>query len=161
MLLVFTGKCAPGWKQDSGRCYRFMGGALPYYQARDFCRVSLQQRAGKESGYSSCPLHAANLPHVIGFVSPYLGPDPQHTHTHNTHAIHTPHTHTHTHTHTHIHTIHMHACTHACTHMERKVTQSLKISLVKQEMYVFCSCLTWLSKKQPHISVPLVACEEL
>ena len=149
MLLMFTGKCAPGWKLDSGRCYRFMGGALPYYQARDFCRVSLQQQAGKESGYSSCPLHAANLPHVIGFVSPYLGPNPQHTHTPHTRYTHT------------LHTIHMHACTHTYTHMERKITQSLKISLVKREMYVFCSCLTWLSKKQHHISVALVACEEL
>lgn len=35
---VVEGKCLPGWKLDNNRCYRFMGGALNYFQARDFCK---------------------------------------------------------------------------------------------------------------------------
>ena len=36
----FSGTCAPGWKESGKRCYRFMGGALPYFEALKFCEVS-------------------------------------------------------------------------------------------------------------------------
>ncbi|XP_067681580.1 protein bark beetle-like [Haliotis asinina] len=37
---VVDGKCRPGWKLDTGRCYRYMGGALPFYEANEFCRAN-------------------------------------------------------------------------------------------------------------------------
>ncbi|XP_076442507.1 protein bark beetle-like [Babylonia areolata] len=53
--VVDEGKCPPGWKVDNERCYRFMGGALPYYQARDFCReigAFLGEARGREGFYN-------------------------------------------------------------------------------------------------------------
>lgn len=38
---LFVGKCPPGWTLNADRCYRYMGAALPYAQAGQFCRVSL------------------------------------------------------------------------------------------------------------------------
>ena len=35
-----VGKCPPGWTLNTDRCYRYMGAALPYAQAGQFCRVS-------------------------------------------------------------------------------------------------------------------------
>ncbi|KAL3873370.1 hypothetical protein ACJMK2_036499 [Sinanodonta woodiana] len=37
---MIDGKCAPGWHLDSDRCYRYMGAALPYYEADSFCRLN-------------------------------------------------------------------------------------------------------------------------
>ncbi|XP_052783699.1 protein bark beetle-like isoform X2 [Mya arenaria] len=31
------GKCAPGWYLEDDRCYKYMGAALPYKEANDFC----------------------------------------------------------------------------------------------------------------------------
>lgn len=35
---IIDGKCAPGWRIHENRCYRYMGAALPYYEAINFCR---------------------------------------------------------------------------------------------------------------------------
>lgn len=37
-----TGKCAPGWmlEEEAQRCYKYMGAALPYNEANDFCKVN-------------------------------------------------------------------------------------------------------------------------
>ncbi|XP_033735968.1 LOW QUALITY PROTEIN: protein bark beetle-like [Pecten maximus] len=35
---IIDGKCAPGWRIHDNRCYRYMGAALPYYEAINFCR---------------------------------------------------------------------------------------------------------------------------
>ncbi|KAK3092533.1 hypothetical protein FSP39_004063 [Pinctada imbricata] len=35
---LIDGKCPPGWRLDENRCYRYMGAALPYFEAKDFCR---------------------------------------------------------------------------------------------------------------------------
>jgi hypothetical protein len=37
---ICVGKCPPGWTLNADRCYRYMGAALPYAQAGQFCRVS-------------------------------------------------------------------------------------------------------------------------
>nr|KAG5700697.1 hypothetical protein BaRGS_029062 [Batillaria attramentaria] len=52
---VVEGKCMPGWKLDSGRCYRFMGGALPYHEANSFCQslgAFLAEGKGREGFYN-------------------------------------------------------------------------------------------------------------
>lgn len=52
---VVEGKCDPGWKLDSGRCYRFMGGALPYHDANTFCQslgAFLAEGKGREGFYN-------------------------------------------------------------------------------------------------------------
>lgn len=35
---LIYGKCAPGWFLDQNRCYKYMGSALPFYHAQQFCR---------------------------------------------------------------------------------------------------------------------------
>ncbi|CAL1535561.1 unnamed protein product [Lymnaea stagnalis] len=34
---LVEGDCLPGWVLDKQRCYRYMGGALPYDKAKEFC----------------------------------------------------------------------------------------------------------------------------
>ncbi|KAH9500139.1 hypothetical protein Btru_077291 [Bulinus truncatus] len=35
---MVEGNCLPGWVYDNKRCYRYMGGALPYEKAKEFCQ---------------------------------------------------------------------------------------------------------------------------
>ncbi|CAG5132059.1 unnamed protein product, partial [Candidula unifasciata] len=35
---LVEGNCLPGWVFDQKRCYRYMGGALPFEQAKQFCQ---------------------------------------------------------------------------------------------------------------------------
>ncbi|KAK6181325.1 hypothetical protein SNE40_009204 [Patella caerulea] len=37
---VVEGDCLPGWKLDSGRCYRYMGAAVPFDKAIEFCKLN-------------------------------------------------------------------------------------------------------------------------
>ncbi|CAG5133261.1 unnamed protein product, partial [Candidula unifasciata] len=35
---LIEGDCLPGWVLDRKRCYRYMGGALPFEEAKRFCQ---------------------------------------------------------------------------------------------------------------------------
>ncbi|GFR58263.1 neurotrypsin [Elysia marginata] len=52
---VIEGDCLPGWVQDKNRCYRYMGGALPFERARAFCKshgAFLAEARGREGFFN-------------------------------------------------------------------------------------------------------------
>ncbi|GFO27981.1 class a scavenger receptor srcr domain with c-type lectin domain [Plakobranchus ocellatus] len=52
---VIEGQCLPGWVQDKNRCYRYMGGALPFQEAREFCKshgAFLAEARGREGFFN-------------------------------------------------------------------------------------------------------------
>lgn len=38
--IAVLGKCPPGWMREEERCYKYMGAALPYHEANQFCQVN-------------------------------------------------------------------------------------------------------------------------
>ena len=38
-IVVFVGKCYPGWRQFDHKCYWYFGGVATYATAYSFCKV--------------------------------------------------------------------------------------------------------------------------